>query len=91
MELISLILFSIELGVEEVKEEVNINLGLPEHVEDRLALVLKPQQLLDVEGELLHLHPHEPDRDLEHSLLLQREEDHLHVLEMIIRETLDFL
>ena len=74
-----------------MKEEVDIDLGLAEHVENGLALVLEPQQLLDVEGQLLHLDPHESNRDLEHSLLLQRQENHLHVLEMIVRETLNFL
>ena len=48
-------LFSIKLCVKEVEEEVNIYLGLAKHIEDGLALVLEPQKLLDVEGELLHL------------------------------------
>ena len=91
MKLESLVLFSIKLCVKEVEEEVNIDLGLAKHVEDGLALVLEPQKLLNVEGELLHLYPHKPNRYLEHALLFQGQENHLHVLEMIVRETLDLL
>ena len=36
----------VELGVEKVKEQVDIDLGLAEHVHDGRALVLHLQQIL---------------------------------------------
>ena len=43
-----------------MKEKVDVDLGLAKHVEDGLTLVLEPQQLLDVDHDLLHLNTHEP-------------------------------
>ena len=36
----------VELGVEEVKQQIDVDLGLAEHVHDGRALVLHLQQIL---------------------------------------------
>ena len=46
MVLATNILFSVELSVEKVEEEVDIDLGLAEHVGHGHALVLQPKQVL---------------------------------------------
>ena len=74
-----------------MKEKIYIDFGFAEHVQHCLTLVLQPQQLLDVDHDLLHLHPHEPGGDLEHAALLQGQEDELNILELIVWETFNLL
>ena len=38
-----------------MKEKIYIDFGFAEHVQHGLTLVLQPQQLLDVDHDLLHL------------------------------------
>ena len=79
--------FAVELGIEQEDEQVNVDFGLLEDVEDGNALELHAQQVLNVQLHLLDRHAHELGRDVEHARLGRRADVEVGRLEVGLRQT----
>ena len=62
----------VKLGVQEEKQQVDVDLGLPKNVHDRHALILELQEVLDVNVHVLKSDAHKLGVDLEHSVRRRR-------------------